>query len=542
MILWSWNPVFTFGQNGFDCSYDPVSQHFQIRDLKNGKNLIENIDETRLWLSGKGYTIGGKTKHTTHIAPVINVSVNGNGFDIEYIFENTTHDTASLGELHFGRVKLDSIIYARNTTYTFQEETYHAKRNSQYVGSARVYPSSSSYSPVAVFRDKDYIYGISVVYPFMEYHHTINLLLAGANMSFQPLGWDLFVQINKNHNGEKYYASGELAPGQKRIYKMYVRIDRVNDPEQDWKKVIQPYKTYFQEHLLKMEYVKDRRPVIGYHGVSDHLVTDLNPYGYWNPTNDPLLTSHPVRPDQYGFGPVTDYLNRLLKRYSFQRLMYWAPTGLYRHHPQLNYPFQFMSRWKSFDNSRVGKDGDVMQDGINNFIQLASMKYELGFWWGHAIYVSRYWDSPTYEKFDPSNKDHWELSFKEMRIAKQAHASCVGLDSFNELTGWDQVTWLDSMASFTDHAIKFVSETYTFDVIHTKAAFYYADWNAFGPHVLADFLVPGNEKWMHINPEVHTPKMAKDWAKKGYSLCVFGYLGGPKYPKYKAKKRPGDLN
>ncbi len=511
----------------------------QIRDPFNGKIIYEHYSNLGFWVTDEQAILCNPSEHGTKVRPAIKIETKNDGFNVIYTFHNYSNDTASIGEFYLGKIKLDSTIYYRNTGYTFQEEEYRVKKNILFMSPARVYPSTSSYSPVTVLRDSEYIIGISVIYPFMDYKHTINQLIVGTFYDDQPAGWDLIIQVNKNCNGQQYYKSGDLAPGEYRKYELYFRVKKVRNIRKDWRDVISPYKDYFDRSFAPMSYKQNRNPILGYHGVSDHLVNLDNPYGYWTVKNNTGLYDHPFRPDQKGFKSTTDYLLRLLRSYSFKRIMVWAPTGLYLKHPQRNYPFQFTSQW--YNSIIVGNDSeDVnrMNDAVIHFKKLTSRGYKLGLWWGHAIYVSRFWDSANFELFNPENISHWELSFRELDIAKETEVSDIGLDSFNDLPGWDQVVWLDTMINRTKKKIKFVSEQYSFDVIHTRAAFFYAPWNVSGPHELADYLVPKNEKWIQIIPENVNDinQYMKESARNGYNPCIMTYLGAPIYHKYKTRR------
>src|SRR5258706_11774101 len=208
-------------QRQFKCSYDSLSQNLLIKDQVTQRIIFEQIPPFRLWLSDNKYTLGGESMHNTNIVPEIKVITQPDGFDIEYTYFNRTKDTSSMGEFFFGRMKLDSLIYFRNTNYTFQDDPVKAKKNIQYVSSARIYPFFTSYSPVTILHDNNYIFGISIVYPFQEYKHTINQLLVGSFFDHQTQGWDLVIQSNESKNGQTYINKGELSPGQTRVYKVY---------------------------------------------------------------------------------------------------------------------------------------------------------------------------------------------------------------------------------------------------------------------------------------------------------------------------------
>ncbi len=519
--------------------FDQQTQTVRILDASKGKVIYEKFPGLGYWISPQQSNLCDRSDQRKTLQPEVLIDVVKDGINLSYTFHNSGIENTSIGEFYIGKFNLDSTVYWRNTNYTFGEEALHAKRNILFLSQANIYPSTSAYSPVTVFRDEDYIVGVSVMYPFMEYKHTINQLLAGTFYDNLPSGWEVVIQANAPCNSQKYQPSGDIKPGETRVYKIALRVKEVENAAQDWKEVIHPYKEYFNEHYGQLQYHRDGRPIIGYHGVSNHLQTNDNPSGYWNVEDVTGEQQHPLRPDKNGYGPTTEYLEKMLAANHCRRIMLWAPTGLYFKHPERNYPFQFTSQWSAHTiDSLSGNTRSLLEDTPVQLKRLSRNGTTLGLWWGHSTYVTEDWDSDMYEMFDPANSKHWNLSFKELDGALAAGADMIGLDSYNDLPAWDQVTWLDSMRVRSGNNVKFIAEQYSFDVVHTRAAFFYAKWNITGRHVLADYLLPGNEKWIFLIPDQMEDlgAYAKQAARWGYNACKMTYLGAPFHKLYKSKR------
>lgn len=498
-----------------------------IADSENNFTLLEGYERFDTWLSDDVYTISGRSKHGTKIKPNTVIMPVENGFDIRLDFYNNRKDTASIGEFFIGNFKLDQKVYYRNTNYTFREDTLFSKLNTQLASPSRIYPSTSCYSPVTVLRDDKYIVGITMTYPIEEYKHTANHMFFGNFFDYGRFGWNMIIQVNKAGNGQKYYPSGELAPGQRRIYNLHIRVGKVKNIEEDWKAVIQPYKAYF-EARYKQSYKKDSRPIIGYVGVNETRFSNTNPYGYTNLNNDRRLTSHPLRPDIYGFSPFTKYVRSLASQKNAKRVMVWAPSGIYKQHQHLNYPYQFATHLLTIGKakSQLSRKAGI-NDPIKNYKTLSNQLAELGMWWGHAGQVSYAWDDGFVKPFNTQSSRDWNVAFAELDAAMSMGVNCLGLDTFSEMDGWDQVTWLKEMKKRSKSKIKFVSELYSFDIIHANAVFMYAGWNCNSRHFLADYLVPDNEKWMLISAEKvpDQNKYIKKISGWNYVPCVISYYG-----------------
>jgi len=498
-----------------------------ILDRKSGFKLMGGFGPFDTWLPDSVYSIGGNSKHGTKINPQSSIKPVENGFDIVINFKNNGLDTASIGEFFIGNFNLDQKIYYRNTNYTFYEDTFYSKNNIQFASPGRVYPSTSCYSPVTILRDDKYIVGVTLIYPIEEYKHTANHMFFGNFFDNAKNGWNMVIQINKATNGQKYYESGELAPGQRRVYRLHIRVGKVHNIDEDWEQVIQPYRDYFNSKYKQL-YKKDSRSVIGYVGVNESMFSKENPFGYTNRDNDKKMGSHPVRPDNYGYKPFVDYVKKLSVQKRVKRVMIWTPSGLYQKHFDMNYPYQFASHLFTIGKSKgqLSKN-NILNDPLINFKSLSNQVDELGMWWGHAGQVSYSWDDGILNSFDVKSIKDWRAAFREIDAASAMGVNCLGLDSFSEMPAWDQIVWLKEMNRRTKGKIKFISELYSFDIVHTLAGFMYAEWNGKSQHKLADYLIPENEKWMLIIQDQqgkNINKYIQQIVKWNYIPCILAYL------------------
>lgn len=522
--------------------YDESLMQVRVRDKNTGEYLIEPAGKLGLWLPDNGYTVGGKSAHGTKIKPQIAIKKVSNGVDITWTFTNYLKDTVSIGEFYIGQLKLAQKVYYRNTQLTGQMDTIIAEKNRQFASAARVYPSAYCYSPVTVLADDKYVIAASFLFPALRYKHTLNQMFFGNFFEKHAKGWDLITMVNKGIYGQKYYREGELLPGESKQYTMCIRIG-YNEPHCNrWLELLEPYKAYFKKMYGPVRYKKDPRPILGYHGSSDHFKDENNPYGFWNNRNvkrDLKTGGHPERPDLDGYRPTTQYLDEMLKQAKYQRMMVWTPTGQYTRNTHLNYPFKFTSHWLEGDKKKYPRyRGHKMNDAISAFRDFAKTPgRELGLWWGHSVLIMKEWDSPQYEVFDGKNKEHWRLSKKELQYAVQAGATLIGLDAFIDIPVWEQNKWLDTMIRFTRNKVKFCSEMYSCDIIHTKAAFFYGANAVKSPHYFADYLNEGHESWVqcNISEMQNADQVYQRYTKWGFNTITITYLGGKSVPNYQAR-------
>lgn len=472
----------------------------QIPPVREGEPIVRTtMENNRLRMTDVANNFdvilpGGTTfaNFAPGITGDVRLQAQPDGFDLVYTFTNTGGQPARLGRLNIGKFNLGNNIDYRDFRHIGEPVRVDY---TNYAFQAFPYPHGM-YSPVWVLQNADYAVGISLQYPVMDYKHDARLMLgctpADAPASQGPRGW--FVEFRFANLGDEVEMGrlrwpGALPPGETRTYVVSVRVTKNTG---DWIRTLTPYQEYFHAMYGGVRYQRDARPVRPILMALDHLITADNPYGFENFQNR--------RPDQYGFRPWTDFIKQ--RRDEMPRVMLWAPSGLYNQHREMNYPFQFTTRWDAEPHMANVMDQDV---GLPS---LGREGMTLGLWWGRAVQVAREWNTAQWEPLNPNSPAHVQAAFAEMDRAVQAGATEIGLDTFNAAITpiWDLVPWMERMIEAYPN-VKFISEPLCNDIMHRLGPTFVIGWTTGAanrpedlcdinnPFYLADLLLPGHETW-----------------------------------------------
>jgi len=423
--------------------------------------VIESPDGTEILKPNKR-TITGQLGGATTIKMVPIDS----GLDLHITITNDQDLPIELGRIIIGGFRLGQVVKYRDFRYCSKEVVWDNK-GTKYFPRSFTYPFPL-YSPVAVFGNDSHTFGVSLLYPMLEYEHGVTFQLAtpGGGYLQTGLNWELRVKLD-----------GELEPGQTRQYTLTIRATTEKD---DWLRTLTPYQIYFQDLYGGVTYARDPRPIRMLTTTQQSAISNDNPYGF---------AAERLRPDYLGWKPTTDWI-RSLTRQGYQRTVIWTPTGLYQRNRSLNMPFQFMTQMNNIP---------MMKSSTQELRKLAQ-ETDLGFWWGRSVQVSDHWDPVSAELLDHNNPEHVRLAFAELDEALALGANMIGLDAFVKIPPWESLPWLQMLRERAP-GVKFCAESYACDVIHRNAAtFVYAHTGqADTPKHLADFLLPGNETWAYIS-------------------------------------------
>ncbi len=459
------------------------------------------------------------------------------GFDLVITCSNPTGVTHRLGSFVLGSFMLGQHIQYRDFRYAGKaiDADYLS-----YVVQAHLYPDSM-YSPVWTLSNDRYTVGLSFLYPVLAYRHDVRVGMGSPAASADPRdprrGW--LMEFRVAAHGDEVGAgvinySAELSAGESRTYVIAVRVMR-NPGE--WIRTLTPYRNYFRDLYGGVKYQRDPRPVRPVLISSINDISPQNPNGFgWNNAR---------RPDVFGWRPWVNAMLPLAEQWG--RLMIWAPSGLYNRDLGYNYPYQFTSHW--LDDPETATATDPV-----NGLPVVGAACELGLWWGFSSRVATVWNPTAADvhPFDPDNPNDVAAGFRELDLAAQAGATCVGLDTFSHYMcpSWKLHRWLRMMKA-RHPQIKFVVEAVASDILHNEAATYLCGYN-FGtpngpgdlypvgtPHYLADFVNPGHEIWIayFYNHQREygiavTPSLvesdARRFASWGYVPLMFeDFIAGP---------------
>lgn len=437
------------------------------------------------------------------LEPTIEFLPRTDGYDMVLRFENTTATPKSPGSVFVPGIAFGPAVTARD--FLADGKAFTVNWGGGVVGANWSYPGGW-YAPISFLQDQssDYMVGISVQYPLMEYQHNLwGSVIRRDWMTY----WDLSIELNSWCGGGTQHrvwrAEGDIPPGESRAYRVSVRImkNSATGHENQWLRLYESYREYFNCNYSYTKYRRDARPMRGDFAAISNSGANCSPsndHG-WLHRNVPGIGQ--LRLDQSGWGNWVQYL-ALQNAQGWDRQTLWAPTGVYCTHDCDNFPFQFATHWAAFPN--IAASLPILQ---NYNAALTDSNKQLGLWWGNSVSASRAWDAHDLRRIIPNDGDLSDdnLAFAELDKAAQQGVQVIGLDAFNGMDAWLSYDWLKRLQA-RQPQIRFCTESIVSDVIHTLAPTYAlgtqngADFRRLTQsHVLADFLNPGHEIWAQIN-------------------------------------------
>lgn len=413
------------------------------------------------------------------LRPEVEVRDVPGGVDVVYTFRNTGDRAMRLGQFSVGGIELGGAVERARIDLDGQMVAVDPEDAHRPLD--RVYPGHA-YAPVAVLRGRGYAVGVSLNYDVLRHRHltTVSTFAPGGRFGD---GWRVTFAPNVfgHHRDE-----GDIQPGETRRYTMSVRVMKGARGD-DWVRTLEPYRDFFRSVHGGVDYQRDPRPVYATALAQSSAVSASNPRGWaYASTRDP---------ERFGWGPWVEHLEQVASR-GFERFLIVAPTGVFKAHPEQNFPFQFTSAWGGMSQAQA----------TLGLLGAFARRHELGLWWGRSTGVMDTWDDGQIEPFDPRNPRHVRRVVEELDGAVEAGATTIGLDAFSNVDPWAGWAFLD-IAQQTHPGVKFVVEPMASDLFHNRAASYLwatrvesqAGRQAMGRHVLADYLNPGHETWARVD-------------------------------------------
>jgi hypothetical protein len=467
-----------------------VNNKLELRDIRNGKLLIQERPNAVALVQGYDPEVSYTT--TFNEQPT--------GFDIVVTFNNPTTVARRMGQINVGMITLGENIEYLDVRHT---SVWRPALFTTFVGKAYMYPNDL-FSPLLVVRNNDYAIAASMRYPAIEYDHDIRVGImnpAGSNNGEGGKGWGISFRISDPvnvHPSQAMKFQGMLKPKSKQTYVVAVRVVADRD---NWMRTLLPYRKYFRSLYGGISFKRSTSPILPI-GIADTFYQEagnLDGYG------DPNLR----RPDVFGWGPWAD---KIIATEGYKSVMLWAPSGLYFHNPQLNYPFQMTTRWEESPLLSTAFDPEIGLPRVG-----ASGK-QLGLWWGRSLDISHSWDSAEVTPLDPDNPSHIRIAERELDGAVRAGVTLIGLDTCNpHINGIrNAYRWVKHIKErYT--TVRFFAEPSPCDILSTLVGGVLPGWALDGaipqnlndcypfqnPHYLADFLLPGHETLMSYRYNFH---------------------------------------
>jgi hypothetical protein len=452
-------------------------------------------------IQSRGLALHDPIGHDDALVPAVNTLRHGSlSYDVTFTFTNSTNSSKPLGRICIGSLTLgeDVTIYDHDQLSTLKELNYD-----QFTGTGWTYPGTA-YSPAMVLMTQTHVVGVSLLYPVMDYKHDALVRLAKLGGVFkgppESRGWMVAFDLNNVSGTSSYstiYNPAMLEPGRTQSYTLCIRAMKRPDPfplkheRQDWIRVLEPYRDYYQSQQNAVVYQRRSEPVYGIEIAHAVTTNAQNPRGWTVPA---------TRPDRLGFAPLVNY--HIEHDLGFDNVMVWAPSGLFDENTHYNYPSRFTAGWLDSEKLRTATD----QVG---FAAIPRSGKQLGLWWGRAAQHMDKWNDDEAEPLDPDNSDHMATVYQQMDLAQQVGATMIGLDAFTHkyMPVWKQKSYIEDLRARYP-GISFITEQMSSDVMHAVAPTVNRGYSANGtpreeseyhrldhPHYLADYINPGHETW-----------------------------------------------
>ncbi|HZW10465.1 MAG TPA: hypothetical protein VFF69_11230 [Phycisphaerales bacterium] len=471
---------------------DPTTVSTVRVTTDGGRVVVTDIATGRILYDQRTLKMYNNRNTGEMIVPTIEVVPQPMGMDLVYTYTNSGAATRPLSDMRLGALVMPDELIMQDANMLGGQDAEISHDNKPTI--AYTYPSNI-YSPVYVLRDAEFAVGVSVLYPLMEYQHDVQLRLGSAptnGPADQPRGWMLDLRVSTldgDTSGKKGWVSfpAEVAPGQSKSYTVAVRFSK---RPAEWVRTLTPYRDYFRDLYGGVQYDRRDGAIQGYSTGAEMHISANNPFGF---------RSEKLRPDLHGFGPM---VNHLLSAEGWPEVMVVKPTGQYLNNRDWNYPFLFVSQLDSTPQFQTAFDPGV------GLASIPRRGRELSLWWGRALQVAAQWDPVACDPLDINNADHRARGRAELEAAARLGATSIGLDCFshNTVPVWDSYRWLRDMEKDFPQ-FRFIVEPMASDVLHTLAPTWLRGWEEreselerpedvyrfTGPHMLADFLLPGHE-------------------------------------------------
>lgn len=470
---------------------DVIDETIEIRDGQSDEPILMPR-KLRLAYDYKGLSL----------KPKVDIKPREDGFDLVYHFENTSDQPKPLGGMGVGFFTLGPKVSYLKPEGAVGTATADIRK---FESDSFVYPTRS-YSPVMALWNERVAVGVSVLYPVDEYQHDVRVALVSADEPASDSlpggrGWAVDVRLSnlgdERDTGTLKY-SAQMRPGEVREYTIAVRVSKRAD---QWARTLVPYREYFASRYGGVSYDRDSRPVMPWAIAEAGSQNGQNPLGFFGPVQ--------WRPDIFGWSQVIKSIN--LNTSSFGRVVLMAPGGLYPTQTAHNPPFQMATPWRQNPQLVQALDPERGLRGLTRH------KRQLGLWWGNSIRPSKTWDSPEMQVLDIASMQHRELARAELDTAVEAGAKLIVLGDCSPevLPAWQIASWVRVLKEQYP-GVKFVVAPISCDLVHAIAPGVVQGWGepklakstgdllaVKGPHLLADFLLPGHETWASFEYSAH---------------------------------------
>lgn len=465
----------------------------------------------------------------------VTVDTRSDGFDLHVTMTGGAPPTttgaqrARLGVIWIGTIKYEHTpgsssnvpMGVRGFTYNTDDDREEIKTPVLVSGSTTEYATSrvleypgDMYSPILSLSGRvtpptgspqEYITGISVLYPVLEYQHSVQIR---ALYNSVLGGWRVGVFFNQRHDPNARVATNpydltyaynplaDLAQGESKSYTIAVRVMRkpsASDHPNSWLQIFDVYRKYFQSKYGLARYTPDYRIVEGFSPASVDILRDSY-NASTGVSSNPMGWLSDIRPDSgNGYSNITSNMANDLA-FGWKRQMLWSPTGVSPSHDTIypidathfgssNLRYEFTSHLPGLMGDTFAELGRHSMATIDSSTAGVGGAYNLGLWWGRSNEVmgipasgsfgGSLWnnDPTTVQVFDQRSATHRGRAFEELIGATEgARTGMIGLDQFflAARRPWEGFAWLQEMQTRFPRT-RFIGEPMQADIFHLIA-------------------------------------------------------------------------
>jgi hypothetical protein len=427
-----------------------------------------------------------------YIKTTISTSVKSDGIDITVVYTNDGPLSQVLGSAaqKMGTIDIDGVFCGRNLSLltdlngmSFNSYMFHAKQELDTSNDDRRYPYK--FAPISCYLLKNHAVVVSWTADYVNSDKMFQEITSSRSESEGVVYSRGKTQIEwlANTGSSVSYYNDCLQKGDSFSITISVRITR--DPSK-WVLKAQPWKDYLQSNH-EMVHTRDPRPVF-----LEIMTT--------NPGSTPLLLNASYNIPSTGYSSYIDNVISNVVNKNYQRYMVWEILGNnengLNYYPQILTPiYRSQYPWTGYPN---------MLSSISGLQRLGEEISQFGFYQGYgdltATSSTIYGPSVEYETIDFTDTARMQKFYDELDLASDLFwANSLGLDSFGTIFNQNQMkNALDLMDVYKERYpnMSLLVEKAKQDVFCFRGASCLFSYDGvYGPHHLANFLVPGNEHW-----------------------------------------------
>jgi len=469
--------------------------------------LVYNFDSTQI-------DIGNFIKTT------VSVDAQSDGYDVTITYLNdgpVPDNTDNLpGDVRqrLGGISIDGILAGVRSCYVDQQEgstlVEYDTWFKNYAGSTLSYPFDR-FSPTTILVGESYCVGISVLEDFANTNLNVNEIVS------QSSGKTIVTNVLSGRaDGEQYWNSsphllGSLAYGESYSITISVRITR---NIRNWMVSVSPYKDYFTDNFGGVQFQKDPRP---FAPIVPAVASNGQPLYY---SSDEDASNQ--NPAKWGWAWWSNKIKNNYKLSGYDRQLMWSSSGLYFNDNSHNYPSivltpflddtgtypQSISTTQSDSCYTLSGENCVAGEFVVNSQLLKDTFYMLidaiqevpvfGFYQGYGSLVHRDWN-PENRDIEPVENMQDQTVVTDFMdqihlMAYYGKTNWLGIDSYSSgVSGMQNAVRLFDFINSKYNGLRIIAEKTPEDILCRDTISFVSSKDIKGPHLLADYLVPGHE-------------------------------------------------